>query len=214
MTSQILFISVDNQTSIAIFTPLDFSDSLPFPLNAETNTIILMTIYLSLNLLFGSLLRFKILRYTKSLSVRENPINLFIWYDQLTGVVMALNIIYTLTLIQLPFPLASLTGDVFCNWTDLMGTLYLVSQGVWSCCIAIYRILCIKFHGIFKNGIKESKFAFVLSLTGSLYIISSAGYIAYHDKGILYKLCSHHSIAEIEISKVSIMYRNNLPYLI
>ncbi len=204
MTSQILFISVDNQTSIAIFTPLEFSESLPFPLNAETNTIILMTIFLSLNLLFGSLLGFKILKYAKSLSVRENPINLFIWYDQLIGIFMAMNITYTLSLTHLPFPLASIIGDAACNWTDLMGNLYLVSQAVWSFCIAIYRTLYIKFHWVFKKGIKESKFAFILSLSGSLYIIASAGFLAYYDKGILYKLCSHHSVVEIEISNVSI----------
>jgi hypothetical protein len=204
MAAQNLFISMENQTFLALFKPLEFVDSLPFPLNCETTTIILITVYLSLNLLFGSLLRFKILMYAKSLSVKENPINLFIWYDQLIGIFMAMNITYTLTLIHLPFPLASIIGDAACNWTDLMGNLYLVSQAVWSFCIAIYRTLYIKFHWIFKNGIKESKFAFILSLTGSLYIISSAGFIAYHDKGILYKLCSHHSLVEVEISNVSI----------
>jgi len=203
MDSQQIFISLDNQTFISIFKPLSKADSLPFPLNAEFPTTVLMTLYLSLNLIFGCMLRAKILLYAKSLNIKDNPINVFIWYDQLSGIFMAMNIAYTLTLLHLPFPLVSITGESICNWTDLMGNLYLMSQAVWSCFIALYRMLYIKFQRLFQNGIKESRFAIVLSIIGYCFVTSSAGFLAHVDKGILYNLCSHHSVKEVDSLNVS-----------
>jgi len=205
MENPFLFIYDDNQTFAAVFQVLPFSESLPFPLNADLSTKVLFTIYLISNLLLGGMLRSKILAFTKSLSIRENPINLFIWYDQLTGVFMGLNIIYTLTVMYLPFPLASIIGEAACNWTDLLGTLYLISQSVWSCFIAVYRLVYIKFQRILDIGIKKSNFAFMLSLLGYFGIITLAVFFAYYDKGILYKLCTHNSSQKIQILTVSFM---------
>jgi len=159
MDSQQIFISLDNQTFISIFKPLSKADSLPFPLNAEFPTTVLMTLYLSLNLIFGCMLRAKILLYAKSLNIKDNPINVFIW-----------------------------------------------SQAVWSCFIALYRMLYIKFQRLFQNGIKESRFAIVLSVIGYCFVTSLAGFLAHLDKGILYKLCSHHSVKEVDILNVSLSF--------
>jgi hypothetical protein len=72
------------QNETAILEPFEVADSLPFPLNAEPSTTKAITVYLSVNLFLGCLLRSKILKYTMSLSIKESPINLFIWYDQVS----------------------------------------------------------------------------------------------------------------------------------
>ncbi len=123
--------------------------------------------------------------------------------NQLTGIFLGLNIIYTLVVLHLPFPLASVIGEGACKWTRLLSTLYITGQAVWSFFIALYRVLFIKFQNLFKKGIKETTFVFFLSQAGILYIISSSVFLAYYDRGMQYKLCSHHSMKEVQILDVS-----------
>ena len=146
------------------FTPLSISESLPFPLNTDDAFKILISLYLVLNLAIGSSLRLKILVFTKCHNFKENPINLFIWFDQLNGILQGINIIFTLFVLQLSFPLSDLIGKGGCNWMDLIGTLYLIGQTIWSSFIAIYRLLYIRFQRFFKNGLKQSKFALISSV--------------------------------------------------
>ena len=184
------------------FTPLSISESLPFPLNTDDAFKILISLYLVLNLAIGSSLRLKILVFTKCHNFKENPINLFIWFDQLNGILQGINIIFTLFVLQLSFPLSDLIGKGGCNWMDLIGTLYLIGQTIWSSFIAIYRLLYIRFQRFFKNGLKQSKFALIASVFGNTFVILSACIQAYFDKGILYKICSHQSVTEVAILKV------------
>ncbi len=116
---------------------------------------------------------------------------------------MGLTILFIMICLHLPFPLATIVGEDVCRWTSLLGTLYFTCQTVWSCCIAFYRVLFIKFQNLFKNGIKETTFVFFLSQVGFLYIASSASFFAYYDRGMLYKLCTHYSVWEIQILVVS-----------
>jgi hypothetical protein len=116
---------------------------------------------------------------------------------------MGLGILATLMFLYLPFALASIAGERVCRWTNLLGTLYFTSQTVWSFFIAIYRVLYIKFQSLFKNGIKETTFVFFLSNVGFLYIALSGMFFAFYDRGLLYKLCTHYSIQQIEILDVS-----------
>jgi hypothetical protein len=116
---------------------------------------------------------------------------------------MGLNIVMTLIFLHLPFALGSITGEGVCMWISLLGTLYFTGQIVWSFYIAIYRVLFVKFQNLFKNGIKETTFVFSLSCAGFVYIASSGVFFAYYERGILFKLCTHKSILEIEILNVS-----------
>jgi len=204
MDSFSFFVTMDNITSPASgFRPLPLNEQLPFPLNAGFHNKLLIIIYLITNFILGCLLRFNIISFTHSLNGNENPINLFIWYDQLNGIFMALNIVYTLTILHLPFPLSSIIGNDACNMADLIGNLYLFGQAVWSCFIAVYRVFYIRFQNLFSSGIKTSRFIFLLSFLGHTFIISSATTIAYYDKGILFKMCTHSSVEKVAILKVS-----------
>ena len=198
------FVNSDGNVT-STFMPLSLSESLPFPLSAHFSVKLIIVIYLSVNLLLGSVLRFNILFFTKTLD--RNPINLFIWYDQLNGIFMGLNIIYTLIVLHLPYPLSSFVGFAACNWTDSIGSFYIFGQSVWSSFIAMYRVLYISCQSVFSVGIKGSRFVKILSLVGHLFVISASLTFAYKDKGILFKLCTHHSIAEIATMKVSLKLR-------
>ena len=196
---QFFFFANESYSWSGNFEPLTEHESLPFPLNVEISTKIGISLYLILTFVIGCCLRSKILFFTYTQSIKENPINLFIWFDQLNGIFLGLNILYTLSVLHLPFPLIAIIGDEGCNWTDLMGTFYLIGQTVWSCLIAIYRILFIKYPHVFKYGIKESKFVILLSALGHVFIAHTAFTIAYFDKGILYKICTHQSVIEVII---------------
>ncbi len=116
---------------------------------------------------------------------------------------MGLGIIATLMFLHLPFALASIAGERACRWASLLGTLYFTSQTVWSFFIALYRVLYIKFQSLFKTGIKETTFVFFLSNVGFLYITLSGMFFAFYERGMVYKLCTHYSIQQIEILDVS-----------
>lgn len=197
------FLTINHTYSLsAKFEPLNSSESLPFPLNGSILTKIVVTAYLLINFLIGCSLRSKIFAFTKTQKVKDNPINVFIRLDQINGIYMALNIIYTISVIYLEFPLSTLIGIEGCNWMDLLGTAYLIGQSTWSCFIAGYRVLYIKYQTFFKYGIKEKKFVILLTILGHLFIIYSSCLLAYFDKGISFKLCSHYSSIDLRILKV------------
>jgi hypothetical protein len=116
---------------------------------------------------------------------------------------MGLGILTTLIFLHLPFALVTIAGERACRWTSLLGTLYFTSQTVWSFFIALYRVLYIKFQNLFKTGIKETTFVFFLSNVGILYIALSGAFFAFYERGMVYKLCTHYSIQQIEIFDVS-----------
>jgi hypothetical protein len=119
---------------------------------------------------------------------------------------MGLTIIFMLICMHLPFPLATIVGEDVCKWTTLLAALYFTSQTVWSFCIAFYRVLFIKFQNLFKNGIKETTFVIFLSQAGFLYIASSGVFFTYYERGMLYKMCTHKSLLEIQVLDVSNYY--------
>jgi len=204
MASLSMFISLDNQTSVMTsFKPLPFISSAPFPLNTEPTVRLFVVLYLLVILISGCSLRHKILRFTSTLSVKDNPLNIFVWQDQLNGLFLMANIMYTLTTILLSYPLSSFVGDELCNFADMIGILYITGQTVWSCLIAIYRLMLIKYQNSFNYGIKDMKFLTSLLLFGHCLIIASSAVGAYVDKGLLYKLCTHYSVEDLNIKEVS-----------
>jgi hypothetical protein len=84
MENKHYFIYFGQQNETAILEPFEVPEGLPFPMNAEPSTTKAITMYLYIDLIFGCLLRSKILQYTNSLSIEDSPINLFIWYDQVS----------------------------------------------------------------------------------------------------------------------------------
>ena len=188
------------ETKIKLFSLIE---SLPFPINLDFSTKIFTLVFLISNFILGFLLRVKIFKYLKNVNLKENHINYFVWNDQLNGLFLGLNIIYTSLVLFLPFPMSDFVGDEACNWADIIGAIYLEGQTVWSCFMAIYRVVFIKWQAFVKT-IGESNFVFALTIFSYCIIISFSVFMAYHDKGILYKMCTHHSVEEVIILNVII----------
>jgi hypothetical protein len=166
-------------------------DSLPFPINADFSNKLIIFVSLMFNFILGCILRVKIFQYIKSVDLKENPINYFMWNDQMNGIFLGLNILYTSTVLFLPFPLSNFIGDEACNWTDIIGVIYLEGQTVWSCFMAIYRVLFVKYNKFIKT-IGDSNFVFALTIIGYVIIVSFSAFLSSHDQGILYKMCTHY----------------------
>jgi hypothetical protein len=203
MESDGFFICNENEFFETQFKPFSHKDSLPFPLNADLLTKLIILGYLILNFMFGCLLRVKIFQYIKSVDLKENPINYFMWNDQMNGLFLGLNILYTSTVLFLPFPLSNFIGDEACNWADIIGAIYLEGQTVWSCFMAIYRVAFIKYQTFVKT-IGASNFVFALTIFGYGFVVSVSTFLAYYDNGILDKMCTHHSADEVIIMNVII----------
>ena len=201
MKSDGFFIHDEGKSFEAKLEPLSFLESLPFPINAEISTKLSILTFLISNFILGFVLRVKIFKYLKSVNIKENQINYFMWNDQMNGIFLGLNILYTSSVLFLPFPLSDFIGDEACNWTDIIGAIYVEGQTVWSCFMAIYRVAFIK-RQTFVKTIGESNFVFALTIFGYGIIVSFSALLAYHDKGILYKMCTHYSVEEVTIMNV------------
>jgi hypothetical protein len=201
MESDTFFIHNNDESFAAKLKPFSFADSLPFPLNAHFRAKLIILGYLICNFTLGCVLRVKIWKYIKSVDIKKNPINYLMWNDQMNGVFLGLNILYTSTVLFLPFPLSNFIGDEACNWADIIGIVYLEGQTVWSCFMAIYRVSFIRYQRFVKT-IGDSNFVCALTIFGYGIIFSSTTFFAYHDKGILYKLCTQYSAEEVLIMNV------------
>ena len=110
--------------SVVNFKPFNPEDGLPYPLNVGKSRLPL-TIVLVVILTFGFRLRLAIFRYLKTVDVRVNPINVYIWIDQLNGVLLGINLMAVLIMLYLPYPLSTIIGYSACNWFDFSGNMYL-----------------------------------------------------------------------------------------
>ena len=54
-------------------------------------------------------------------------------------------------------------------------------------------------QNLVTNGIGEVKLIWILSILGHALTFLSAMLAAYHDRGILEKLCTHHSAEKLKI---------------
>ena len=185
---------------------LPISDSLPFPLNQSFIFQSCIFSFLLLNLFSGLKIRIQILNFLRDNETKNNPINKFIWVDQLNGLVLGLNIVYTMTCIILPFPISDLIGHEICNFADIFGCLYLAGSSVWSCTIAIYRILYLKATTFVNYGIGEKNLIVLLFSVGFFTVLVTSFFISFIDKGIGYRLCTHHSKQELEILNVNYLH--------
>ena len=78
--------------------------------------------------------------------IRLGPINSLIWIDQLNGLNLAYCLLTRMAFIVSPVPLSSLLGQNFCKFSCFVAYLYITGSFVWSCFIAVYRVLYIKSH--------------------------------------------------------------------
>ena len=133
---KINFFSSPNETFVNTFHPFDSAKGLPFPLNISSRSKLILTSFLTIILISGLKLRLSILSYLKTIDVKLNPINVYIWNDQLNGFILGFNIVGIILMTNLPFPIGVFVGSDLCNWFDVPGILYLSGASLWSCLIS------------------------------------------------------------------------------
>ena len=141
LKTMIVFFIPENETHslVSNFGPFPENLRLPAPLNQSFGIKIIIAILLTVDLLFGFAIRRKLTNYLQSKDSKQNPINYFFWIDQINGIFLGLNIIFTLVTILTPFPISDIIGYELCNWVDIFGCIYLAGTTVWSFHIALLR---------------------------------------------------------------------------
>ena len=131
----------ENKTfsSVSRFAPFSEGLGLPTPLNQTFGVKMIIVTLLICDLLLGCYIRRKIINYLQSRDSKENPINYFFWIDQVNGIFLGLNIVFTLAAILTPFPISDIVGFEICNWVDVIGCVYLAGSTFWSFNIAMLR---------------------------------------------------------------------------
>ena len=117
------------------------------------NLILILKLKWFFTLIYGAKLRLKIISYILSPETKLGPINYLILMDQLNGILLATSIVIRIVFIISSTPLTSLFGKQFCKFSNLIGALYIGGSYGWSCFIAVYRVLYIKFQNWMKTQI-------------------------------------------------------------
>jgi len=81
-----------------------------------------------------------------SIGVISSSVNVLVWIEQLVGIFFFINLIYWSFVILLPYPVERLTGKTFCKCFLIVGNMRVNGTVVWSCLLAIYRILYIRYY--------------------------------------------------------------------
>ena len=207
MSSTIAFLQFEyedyNQLPIVSVTTNLFSyfEDFPFPLSMPYSLRVIFGIYLILIIIGGLTCRKMILQYLQAPDTKSNPINSLIWMDQLNGIVFGtFNLVYGAVVLVLPISLKSIFGQQFCDWIPLAGCINLTGYIIWSCLIAIYRILYIKAQKWVKYGIGERRLLVVCITVGlSLQLCLSLGIFYFDDESLVAKVCSHYSAEDLQI---------------
>ena len=179
------FFTVKNETDhcVSRFSQFSDNDGTPFPQNQPVSVRFAISSALTLNLCLGLFIRSKIIKYLLTVESKKNPINYFIWLDQLNGGFLGLNIVFYAVTIVLPFPLSSIIGYESCNWADLPGSFYLAGSAQWSCTIALIRVLYLKAPQWIKRNLESNHFMVILALSELLYLAAPTLFIAFVDRG-------------------------------
>ena len=78
------------------------------------------------------------------INLKAGPINYLFMLDQLTGVFLAYTIITRIIFITYPWPISTILGDTFCSFSNYVSFIYLAGSSVWSCFLAVFRIIFIR----------------------------------------------------------------------
>ena len=211
-----LFLTADNSSHEWPTSPIvfNYSNDLPFPLSLPYHLRVIFGTYQIAIILGGLICRRIILRYISAPETKTNAINSLIWFEQLNAAIFgSFNLILAAVLLIFKTPLRAEFGNNFCNWIPLAGCINLSGGYIWSCLIAIYRILYIRAQQWVKYKIGERRL-----LTGFIYIgfvlqlMLSLTIFYFDDESLVGKACNHYSADDLEIMlqyKVSDAFRTS-----
>ena len=89
-----------------------------------------------------------------------------------------------------PFPIKSIFGQFFCNLVAFLGGTTVFGSTFWGCCIAVFRVLCIKAHTWLSIKIGVLNLLYWIIIAGVIQILPlNIILFFYDDSGPSYKLC-------------------------
>jgi len=199
-----------NYEVFVTFKPFDNYEAFPFPLYLNFGFKALLSAFSMLIFFFGIKQRIFIFRYLKTVDTKK-PMNILILIDQINGLLLGFGIIFKIIAILSPVPLSNLFGNSFCQLTALPGCMYTVGKIVWSCFVALLRIVYIKAQSWLKFTIGEKSLVYPMLLFGVTLVLSVAFLLVKFDnKNAVKKICLHHSDKYIDILEVTKIRIKNL----
>ena len=187
---------------LSSFNPFDQHKGLPFPLYLNCGFKMLISAFLLLTFYHGIKHRMIIFGYLKTVDTYR-PMNTLIWFDQINGLLLGFGILFKIFAILSPIPLSNVFGADFCPLIAFPGCMYTVGKIVWSCFIAIFRILYIKAQNWLKFSVGEKSLLYAMLLFGVTLGLSVALLLVRFDnKNAIKKICLHHSDNYIDILQV------------
>ena len=193
MSKEVSFFSYENLT-LPMYVE-DFHFTLPFPLSLPYYFRVLLSAYLFLVLIFGLKFRKIIFRYLQNPETNSNPINKLIFANMLSGTLLGtVNVTFGIVVNLLPSPFPKILGDNTCQFIKMSGSLNLHGSFIWTCLIAICRILYIKAQNFIKYKVGEQRMVILILTFGmSLQFALSFIPLYFDNASLLWKLCTHHS---------------------
>ena len=201
MSSTTAFFQFELLNSSVSTTLFSYYEDYPFPLNIPYTLRFICGFYLIMIVIGGLACRKMILQYLQAPETKSNPINYLIWMDQLNGILFGtFNLVYGAAVFMLPMSPYSIFGQQFCDWIPLAPCISLTGYMIWSCLLAVYRILYIKAQNWVKYVIGERRLLVVCITVGlSLQLCLSLGIFYFDDESLVAKVCSHYSAEDLQI---------------
>jgi hypothetical protein len=181
----------------------EFVDELPFPLNASYSTRIVSGLSMVAIILSGLWLKKIIAQYLRSPDTKMNPINSLIWMDQLNSICFGtFNLTFGAFAFLLHSPIRDVLGESFCDWIPLLGCLSNIGSVIWSCLLAVYRIVYIKAQNWVNYKAKQKRLLIIFLAFGLILQFSTSCFVfVMDDETVMAKICSHHTEEDIEIMR-------------
>ena len=198
MPSQFTFFLHQN-VSIPVYVK-DVNDNLTFPLSLPYIWRVVFATYNLFILISGLKIRHIILKFLHSQDTKVNKINKLIYFNLLSGTLFGtFNIIIAVAAILMTNPLSVVINEHLCLLNKLSASFSVHGSYIWSCLIAIGRILYIKAQNWIKYKIGESNLFGVLFMVGLSIQIFLSIYISYvDDGGSAWKICTQYSQENID----------------
>ena len=180
--------------STKVFVP-DFHATLPFPLCLPYLWRVLVAECLLFILIFGLKYRHIIFKFLCNSDTRANPINRLIYIDLLSGTIFGfVNLLLAIAAILLTNPLSVVFNEHLCILNKTSAGFSIHGSYIWTCLIAICRILYIKAQNWMKYRIGENNLFVIFCIIG-LSTQTFLSLFTYHfdDGGLAWKICTQHS---------------------
>jgi len=141
--------------------------------------------FLLLVILTGLKYRLIIIKYLLSPTTKANAVNRLIWIEQIVGMLIPVNAIFWIVALLSPQPIGKVFGKSICIVFNALGNFRVAGSTIWSCAIAIYRMLCIRAQGLMNRKSRErmvfaclTSFGLISHLLFTIFLIKSDNSVA------------------------------------